>query len=306
MSEQIYFPIYERIEKEVLELSSAIYFSDDQVGVYSIYIADLIVRCSVELESIAKDIYKKETKTKPESPGECFIWMEKHWEISKKGISIDSPYFHFKENFFPMLCPFDYQNKSADDYYSQYNAIKHNRAKNLYKANIYTLIRVLGALYILNLYYYEDKIQLGEDKFGSKIDKMKYSKIFSFFIAPCLENTILDSQKTVNPRNCIYRIIRKESDYAFNITYKDNFDEIQSFKIVRIDSNFQQYARSCLSKAISINDLIGFLSETLNEHSGDLRESIFSFHRIKEVISVVSVKMKSCYWAELNKSIQRF
>ena len=302
MSEHLYFPVYERIEKEVLELSSAIYFSDDHVGVYSIYIADLILRCSVELESIAKEIYRKETKTDPTSPGECFAWMEQHWKISKKAISVDSPHFHFSEKIFPMFCPFDYKNNSAEDYYSQYNAIKHDRVKNLTKANIYTLIRVLAALYILNLYYSNDCINLNDDKFGQKVDRKNHSKIFSFYIAPCVDTIILDSQKSLNPECCIYQITRKESHYAFQITYTDIYDELQSFKIVKTDDCFQQYAKSCLTESVSIETLIDFLSQAINEPPERLRDIIIKSNNVKELLSVQSIKMKSSYWAELNRS----
>ena len=56
----IYFPVYKKIEKEIQELASAIYFCDEQKNVFSLDIADLIVRCLVEIESIAKDIYRIE------------------------------------------------------------------------------------------------------------------------------------------------------------------------------------------------------------------------------------------------------
>lgn len=36
MSEQIYFTVYKKFEKEVLALSSSIYFSDDHINVMSI------------------------------------------------------------------------------------------------------------------------------------------------------------------------------------------------------------------------------------------------------------------------------
>ena len=42
-SSKIYFPVYKSIEKEVLELESSIHFIDEQVNVYSLRIADLIL-----------------------------------------------------------------------------------------------------------------------------------------------------------------------------------------------------------------------------------------------------------------------
>lgn len=301
MSNQIYFPVYKKLEKEVIELSSSIYFSDNHINVYSTIIADLILRCSVELEAIAKDIYRKETKEEPENPGTCFNWMETQWEISKKAIIINTSHFHFNDFFSPMLCPFNYKDKSPEDYYSQYNAIKHDRVKNLYKANIYTLIRVLGALFILNLYYSNENVKLTDDRFGNKIDKTKYSNIFSFYIAPCPDMVLLDSQKYLNPANCIYRIERKQSYYAFEVIFNDIFDERDSFKVVQSDTDFQQYAKSVLGKNILVDVFIEFLSKRINLSPETFKSHIISQNRIKEFVSITSIKMKSSYWCVLNK-----
>ena len=68
MKENIYFPVYQKIEKEVIDLASSIYFSDGQTNVYSLHIADLIIRCSIELESIVKDIYRENNGKEPKKP----------------------------------------------------------------------------------------------------------------------------------------------------------------------------------------------------------------------------------------------
>ena len=53
----LYWSVYKNLEKEFLELTNFIHFSDDQLKVYSMHIADLIVRCSIEIESISKELY---------------------------------------------------------------------------------------------------------------------------------------------------------------------------------------------------------------------------------------------------------
>lgn len=55
--ENFYWAVYKRIEEEVIKLSYDILFTDKQVDVFSVKIADLIIRCSIEVESISKDIY---------------------------------------------------------------------------------------------------------------------------------------------------------------------------------------------------------------------------------------------------------
>lgn len=237
----IYFPIYKRIEQEVLKLSSAIFFSDDQLMVYSLDIADLLVRCVVEIESIAKDIYRIEEKKEPEKTSICFNWMEEHWKIDQKDVFINSPYVSFEK--LKVFEPFKYKNKSAEDYYSIYNAIKHDRAKNLKKATVYSLIRALGALYILNIYLINKRIMLKDDDYAENLDRTFGSQIFEINVAPCKDIPVLSSQININSEKCVYRVVREESDYAFKIIYKNQFEEIKSTTVVMKDDCFQKYAK---------------------------------------------------------------
>jgi hypothetical protein len=54
---QFFWNAYKRLEKEVLQLSENIHFSDDQLNVYSSRIGDLLVRTVIEVESLAKVLY---------------------------------------------------------------------------------------------------------------------------------------------------------------------------------------------------------------------------------------------------------
>lgn len=53
----LYWSIYENLEAEVLRLADAIFFDDKQLKVYSVTIGNLIVRCAIEIESLAKELY---------------------------------------------------------------------------------------------------------------------------------------------------------------------------------------------------------------------------------------------------------
>ena len=46
-----YWPVYKNLEDEMLEVAKYNQFDDDQLDVYSMKIADLLVRCAVEIES---------------------------------------------------------------------------------------------------------------------------------------------------------------------------------------------------------------------------------------------------------------
>lgn len=54
----LYWPVYKNLEKEFLKLADYIHISDDQTSIYSMHIADSIVRCAVEIEALSKELYK--------------------------------------------------------------------------------------------------------------------------------------------------------------------------------------------------------------------------------------------------------
>ena len=291
----MYLPVYEKIEKEIIDLSSSIFFVDDLVKVYSLNIADLIIRCAIEIESLAKDIYRKEKECEPESSGKCLIWMDSNWNLSKKTVSIISPYFHFES--LKEFAPFDYKKDSEDDYYSIYNAFKHDRVKNIEKANLYTLIRIVGALYILNVIYRGERIYLDRNRYGDNLDRTSGSKIFSFSLAPCLTEPLLSSQEGIIMDACLYRIVRKESEFSFRIVFEDISGEKHSNYLLMKDESFQKYAKSCVGKNVSEDCFWSELEKISNKHS---KKYFYLHNRIEKVICVSAEKMKASYWAELN------
>ena len=60
-----YWPVYQNIEKEILNLSLLIHFDDSQLGVYSSKISDLLIRTTIEMESISKELYFDNEGEKP-------------------------------------------------------------------------------------------------------------------------------------------------------------------------------------------------------------------------------------------------
>ena len=101
----LYWPIYKNLEKEVLEISKYIHFDDNQDKVYSIHIGDLIIRCAVEIESLAKELYIREggNPNVVDAEGknrdlyfdtDCIELLNQKWNICKKVVSIVSPVFY--------------------------------------------------------------------------------------------------------------------------------------------------------------------------------------------------------------------
>lgn len=71
-------------------------------------------------------------------------------------------YFQKDEN--KLFHPFNYDKNSYDDFFSAYNAIKHNRSvQTIYKGNIRHLLRAIASLFILNVYHKDEPLFLGKN-----------------------------------------------------------------------------------------------------------------------------------------------
>ena len=187
----LYWPVYKSIESEVISLSSQIHFSDDQLSVYSIHIADLIVRCAVEIEAISKDLYKQlgGDMSPVDSNGQlrdlyfdtdCLKLLNDTWHINKKQVKITAATMYFQNS---ALCPLhksDKRGTSGSKWKKAYQALKHDRYGSLKQATIENLLHALGALFILNIYYADDSYEAGTVGYGNLNFKSQYeSKIFT-------------------------------------------------------------------------------------------------------------------------------
>lgn len=52
--ERLFFQIYQSLEKELLEMTDYIHFSENNLDVYSVKLANFILRANVECESLLK------------------------------------------------------------------------------------------------------------------------------------------------------------------------------------------------------------------------------------------------------------
>lgn len=225
-----YWPIYKNLEKEVIELSNVIHFSDDQLKVYSTYIADLLVRCSIEIESISKEIYNRICK-KTDSidkknlyfDTDCLDLLEKKWNIGKRKVIVSAPYFYFsdKNKIFSSLNKAHRRGDKGSKWKQAYQAVKHDRKNSLEKGSIENLLHAMGALYILNIYYKDEVIKL-RNKIDS-FDNIAGSDIFSVlsYDATTLTMTsrvgdFIISDEKVNLDEYVY-IIRYDDDTVENM-----------------------------------------------------------------------------------------
>jgi hypothetical protein len=211
----LYWPIYKNLEREIIELSNQIHFDDKQVSVYSTKIAELLIRCSIEIESIAKELYEQAggDMTPAGNDGnnrdlyfdtDCLYLLESKWELSKKHVVVSASNFYFEKEENRILMPLRKAHKrgtSAADWGKAYQSIKHNRSKNLSQGNVKNLIRAMAALYLLNIYYKDNKYSIEKSSNIKDFDSSLGSDIFSIKVMPSSHFIIIDPQMGFEKRS---------------------------------------------------------------------------------------------------------
>ena len=172
--------------------------------------------------------------------------------------------------------------------------------KNLKKANLNTLIRSLAALYILNIYFSNERYFLDKDTHAAKLDKSAGSLIFTFSVAPSPDNTLYTSEEGIIPETCIYKITRKESEYAFKITYRNLYNETKSMHRFQARDKYQEELKSYLGTVIDEKFFWDFQAKYFNGNAVLLREEFVRNNKLKDIISVQIEQMRAVFWAELN------
>lgn len=191
--ENLFWPVYLNLEQEVAALSYQIHFDDHQLQVYSLKIAELLIRVSVEIEALAKELFFLNGGTVSANISnrnlyfdtDCLELLENKWLLSKKIVLVTAAnsYFEMEEN--KVLTPLYKANKrDAPDWKKGYQAVKHNRSRDLKKGNLKNLIRAMAALYMLNLYYRDEKptvdritpssVSLGSSFFSVKVSFVSF------------------------------------------------------------------------------------------------------------------------------------
>ena len=228
-----YWSVYKNLERELLGLSNLIHIDDEQLKIYSIKISELLIRTVVEIESISKKLYFLNGGTKPDDnelffDTDCLALLEKKWQLSKKHLLVSATNFYFNLDENKILTPLkkaDKRGTSSSDWQKAYQAIKHNRVTSLTKGNLKHLIRAMGSLFILNLYYKDIIYELEKDNKGTNFDSGLGSSVFSVKLH-ISEGISFDRDYTKNSDfdDCIYlltptsetRIIAQEAVKVFN------------------------------------------------------------------------------------------
>lgn len=189
----LFWQTYLNLEKELLELSKYIFITDrksnsqssHQLDTYSPHIADLLVRCCVEIEAISKDLYFQNGGSTSISQSQCFFdtvclrYLDSIWGLQNKIIHVVSSSFDLEleenKSIKPLLkC--DKRSKSL--WIKNYQAVKHDRYNSIHKGTIKALIQAMAALYLLNIYNRNIKLTFRYNEL-SKLDYSFGSSVFS-------------------------------------------------------------------------------------------------------------------------------
>ncbi|NRB18920.1 MAG: hypothetical protein HRU33_15495 [Rhodobacteraceae bacterium] len=162
-----YWPIYRRLEKSVDDLTHSIHICDDQLDVYSSEIADLIIRIGAEVEAISKSIYRRDFDTDMQADAKfddvAIKRFVREWKLNQKIAILSHPNcFCSDREFLPFVKDTNRtgkQNKTFS-WNNAYQNLKHNREKAFSFASVRYLLSGMAALYILNLYYRDEVIDL--------------------------------------------------------------------------------------------------------------------------------------------------
>jgi len=207
MSINQYWPIYKRLEKNVDDLTHAVHISDDQLDVYSSQNSDLILRIGAEIEAISKAIYLRDFD--PQMSDQA-----KFDEVAIKKFVQD----------------WKLDQKVAYRWNNAYQNLKHNRQQAFNHASIGALLSAMAALYILNLYYRNEVVELGDDHAAARIDPGLGSGLFSVQFSA---GALWDAQHVRQPKedfsSSVYFIDQekkfaqelKESRENFAIAYEE-------------------------------------------------------------------------------------
>ena len=308
---ELFWGVYKNLEEETLQFSKYIHFSSDQKNVYSISIADVIVRCAIEIEAISKKIYESlggNIHPKDENGEErdlyfdtdCLALIEKTYQLSKKEIIISAVSFYF-EDADCIITPLHKAYKrgtSGSKWKQAYQALKHDRYGTLKsKATVENLLNTLGALYILNLYYRDKTYPLKNDftSFDARVD----SKIFSVYTYDATNISISAGQmddSCIHPKDgdnidrAIY-IIKCTDDCFSKLHEALKKDNIEMYKKIIDHPGIKQYLSA--HPQYQVEDIHKLVIDAISQ------EAVGQFISVKNLRPLLANKQ---YEATINRS----
>lgn len=221
----IFWQTYLNLEKELIEVSKYIFITDvkevnkngvrveekcnTQLETFSPHIADLLLRCCVEIEAISKELYfdlngeKERGDSTIKFDVDCLKLINNKWDTDRKQVLVVASYFNLTKEEHKVLKPLKKQGRCWS---KSYQAVKHDRYVSLCAGNVKSLINAMAALYLLNLYLRKDTWVVKYEDLG-KLEYSMGSDIFS--VKPPVADQLWEGNHT------------QQSDSPYVVTYQD-------------------------------------------------------------------------------------
>ena len=190
-----YWNYYILIEEDLYKLSRFIEFDQKNENVFSIELVRLLISSSSEFEVVAKELCKikdpnKNIRNINDIRDNLVLLFNDIYNLE-----IIIPRFGLKNK--PLI---NWKNNINCDWWTSYNSVKHQRNNKYENANLKNVINSIGALYIINLFYYNSLKEKNENKSIS------------------MEETMLE----LKPKPCLIKVNR--SDF-YMIPYSNAYVE---------------------------------------------------------------------------------
>lgn len=269
---QLYWQVYLNLERELLALADTIYIDDKQQEVYSMRIADLLIRTVIEIEALAKELYLNNggavvPNDEMYFDTVCMAYLDGLWKLDKKVVQVVSPNIYLEKNENKNLSPLHKASKrgsSSADWNKAYQAVKHNRVKELSKGSLKNLLHALAALYVLNLYYRDEKYSklshsdksnvsgnFGSSLFAVKIHKENELKADGSYTKHAdYDECVYIEDHEPNSKKAVLEVIAKLNEYERTATIAE-IEKQAKEKISRGEHITQEWVNSIKSNITS-------------------------------------------------------
>ncbi|WGE62734.1 hypothetical protein NYR75_08165 [Actinobacillus equuli subsp. haemolyticus] len=306
MAHNLYWSVYQNLEKELIELSNHIHIDDKQLNIYSMKIAELLIRTVVEVESLAKELYLNNSGHKPDDKElyfdtDCLALLKEKWKLDLKKVQVVSSNFYFDKDENRILTPLRKAHKRGDKserWLRAYQAIKHNRRISLEKASLQNLIQAMAALYILNIYYKDTEFDLGNDAGGNSFDTSCGSMIFSVFLH---SSKGINTESLINKQNnfdeCIYLVVPTQESA---LPIQDLMKKINN----DVHNEMQQVVtkETVHSKLLEINPNGKTYEDAINEAISRISKDLFQQKMQQKALQFKNLYYQVKFQCLLNKS----
>ncbi len=234
---EIFWQTYLNLERELLELSRYVYITDhtlintasgvkeencsSQLETFSPYIADLLIRTCIEIEALSKELYFELGGEKLRGDPhlffdeDCLKLIDIKCKTSKKVIIVSCSSFALTNEQNYVLKPLrEAHKRQGTDWERAYQAVKHDRYTSVSMGTIKNFIHALAALYLLNIYFRNDRLYTRYLDMN-KMDMSMGSKVFS--LKRPTQQHIIDA---VNCKEIVGNLDSQDSPYVMK--YRDD------------------------------------------------------------------------------------